>query len=183
MFSAERHDAYVAVDYTSASPTPHGGLVFRQVDANAYFLLDASGPTLYRNDYGHLQSLGTGGHTVRAGERHRLEVRLEGSTIDVYMDAAFQFRVSDWTYADGVSHGFYLDAPTDPGAVFDVLCAFGGMLQKDAYEDVKIAPGLCHEGCAGWMSRVVWRWCAERASTAPECCRTGGPRASRHWAS
>ena len=39
-------------------------------------------------------------------------------------------------------------------ATFDVLCSFGGMLQSGKYDDVKIEHGLCHEGCAGWMSRV-----------------------------
>jgi hypothetical protein len=39
-------------------------------------------------------------------------------------------------------------------ATFDVLCSFGGMLQGGKYDDVKIEHGLCHEGCAGWMSRV-----------------------------
>jgi hypothetical protein len=63
--------------------------------------------------------MGSGSKTVRAGERHRLGVRLEGATIDVFFDEAFQFRVSDWTYADGVSHGFYYDAPNDPNASFD----------------------------------------------------------------
>lgn len=119
MFYSELPDGYVAVDYVSGSATPHGGLLFRQTGPNAYFILDANGPTLYRNDNGYFQYLGTGGHTVRAGERHRLEVRLERATIDVYLDAAFQFRVSDWTYADGTSHGIYFDAPTDPAAVFD----------------------------------------------------------------
>ena len=119
MFYAELHDANVAVDYISGSASPHGGLLFRHIGPNAYFMLEANGPTLYRNDYGYPQYLGSGGHSVHAGERHRLEVRLEGPTIDVYFDSAFQFRISDWTYANGDSHGFYYDAPTDPTAVFD----------------------------------------------------------------
>jgi len=112
-------DAIVAVDFTSGSGNPHGGLVFRNVSPNQYFLLDANGPTLYRNDNGYMQSLGSGGRTVRAGERHRLEVHFAGAAIDVYFDYAFLFRVSDWTYADGVQHGFFFDAPSDPNAVFD----------------------------------------------------------------
>jgi len=119
MYYSELRDAFVAVDFTSASLSPHGGLLFRHVDSNQYFILEANGPTLYRNDNGYPQYLGSGSKTVRAGETHRLGVRLEGPTIDVYFDEAFQFRVSDWTYADGVQHGFYYDAPNDPNASFD----------------------------------------------------------------
>jgi hypothetical protein len=39
-------------------------------------------------------------------------------------------------------------------AIIDVLCSFGDMIQSGRYADVKIEPGLCHEGCAGWMGRV-----------------------------
>ena len=119
MYYSELRDAVVAVDYTSASSSPHGGLMFRHVDSNEYFMLEANGPTLYRYDNGYLQYMGSGSKTVRAGERHRLGVRLEGATIDVFFDEAFQFRVSDWTYADGAWHGFYYDAPNDPNASFD----------------------------------------------------------------
>jgi hypothetical protein len=112
-------NAVVSVDLTSGSGTPGGGLIFRYVSANHYFMLDASGPTLYRNDNGYLQHLGSGGKSVRAGEQHRLEVHVDGAIIDVYFDLAFLFRVSDWTYADGVQHGFYYDAPNDPNASFD----------------------------------------------------------------
>jgi hypothetical protein len=40
------------------------------------------------------------------------------------------------------------------GAAFEVLCTFGAMLQSDKYDDVKIADGLCHRGCEGWMNEV-----------------------------
>jgi hypothetical protein len=119
MYYSELRDAFVAVDYTSASSSPHGGLMFRHVDSNEYFMLEANGPTLYRYDNGYRQYMGSGSKTVRAGEKHRLGVRLEGATIDVFFDEAFQFRVSDWTYADGAWHGFYYDAPSDPNASFD----------------------------------------------------------------
>ena len=119
-YDSEMRDAIVGVDFTSASGSPHGGLIFRNAGPNEYFMLDANGPTLYRNDNGYLQYLGSGGQAIRAGERHRVEVHFIGATIDVYMDAAFQFQVSDWTYYDaGVSHGFYFDAPNDPNATFD----------------------------------------------------------------
>jgi hypothetical protein len=39
-------------------------------------------------------------------------------------------------------------------AEIDVLCAFGGMLQSGRYDDVKITPGLCHEGCEGFICRL-----------------------------
>jgi hypothetical protein len=39
-------------------------------------------------------------------------------------------------------------------AELDILCSFGGMLQKGTYDDVNIDVGLCHEGCEGWMNRV-----------------------------
>ncbi len=119
MYYSELRDAFVAVDYTSASSSPRGGLMFRHVDSNEYFMLEANGPTLYRYDNGYRQYMGSGSKTVRAGEKHRLGVRLEGATIDVFFDEAFQFRVSDWTYADGAWHGFYYDAPNDPNASFD----------------------------------------------------------------
>jgi len=119
MYYSELRDAFVAVDYTSASSSPYGGLMFRHVDSNEYFMLEANGPTLYRYDNGYRQYMGSGSKTVHAGEKHRLGVRLEGATIDVFFDEAFQFRVSDWTYADGAWHGFYYDAPNDPNASFD----------------------------------------------------------------
>jgi hypothetical protein len=42
----------------------------------------------------------------------------------------------------------------EQAATIEVLCAFGAMIQSGRYADVKIERGLCHEGCAGWMSRV-----------------------------
>ena len=43
---------------------------------------------------------------------------------------------------------------TADDATFEVECAFGAALTSGRYDDVEIAPGLCHEGCAGWMGRV-----------------------------
>ena len=119
MYYSELRDAFVAIDFTSASSSPHGGLMFRKVDSNEYLHARGERSDVYRNDNGYLHYLGSGSKTVRAGETHRLGVRVEGATIDVFLDEAFQFRVSDWTYADGVWHGFYYDAPTDPNASFD----------------------------------------------------------------
>lgn len=39
-------------------------------------------------------------------------------------------------------------------AEIDVLCAFGAMIQSGRYDDVKITPGLCHQGCEGWMCDI-----------------------------
>ena len=39
-------------------------------------------------------------------------------------------------------------------AAFEVLCSFGDMMQSERYSDVKIADGLCHRGCEGWINDV-----------------------------
>jgi hypothetical protein len=79
------------------------------------------------------------------GYQRKFGLEGEGAALlSQVMQAEFQAEGSDVAVED----------ETPDGAAFDVLCSFGGMLQSGKYEDVKIEHGLCHEGCAGWMSRV-----------------------------
>jgi hypothetical protein len=79
------------------------------------------------------------------GYRRKFKLTGEGAALlSQVMQAEFQAEGSDVA----VEH-----ESTD-AAAFEVLCSFGGMLQSGRYDDVEIAPGLCHEGCAGWMTKV-----------------------------
>lgn len=79
------------------------------------------------------------------GYRRKFDLPGAGAAlVSQVMQAEFQAEGSDVA----VEH-----ESTD-AAAFEVLCSFGGMLQSGRYDDVEITPGLCHEGCAGWMTKV-----------------------------
>jgi hypothetical protein len=79
------------------------------------------------------------------GYRRKFELPGEGAElISQVMQAEFQAEGSDVA----------VERESPDAAAFEVLCSFGGMLQSGRYDDVHIEEGLCHEGCAGWMSKV-----------------------------
>lgn len=82
---------------------------------------------------------------IAPGYKRKFGLEGEGAAlISQVMQAEFQAEGSDVAVLE--------ESPDS--AVFEVDCSFGGMIQSGTYEDVKITPGLCDEGCAGWMGRV-----------------------------
>lgn len=82
---------------------------------------------------------------IAEGYRKKFNLQGEGAALlSQVLQAEFQAEGSDVH----VSH----ESPE--AADFEVDCAFGAVLQGGRYADVKIEDGLCHGGCAGWMTRV-----------------------------
>jgi hypothetical protein len=80
-------------------------------------------------------------------EGYRKKFGLEGNgaaLLSQVLQAEFQ--------AEGSDVAVMSEEPSE--ATIDVLCPFGGMLQRGTYSDVKIERGLCDEGCARWVGRV-----------------------------
>lgn len=80
-------------------------------------------------------------------EGYRRKFGLEGEVAELLskvLQAEFQSEGGDVAVLD--------ESPEQ--ATIDVLCSFGGMMQSGKYDDVKIADGLCHRGCEGWMNEL-----------------------------
>lgn len=82
---------------------------------------------------------------VVEGYRRKFDLPGEGAAlISQVLQAEFQAEGSDVA----------VESEGPDAAAFEVLCAFGAMLQSGRYDDVKIEEGLCHRGCAGWIDQI-----------------------------
>lgn len=82
---------------------------------------------------------------IAEGYRRKFGLQGEGAALlSQVLQAEFQAEGSDVAVSE----------ESTERATIEVDCAFGAMLQSGTYDDVKITPGLCDQGCAGWMGRV-----------------------------
>lgn len=82
---------------------------------------------------------------VAEGYRKKFNLPGEGAALlSQVLQAEFQAEGSD----------VHVSEESTDAAVIEVDCAFGAVLQSGRYSDVKIEDGLCHGGCAGWMTQV-----------------------------
>ena len=104
----------------------NGGVVFRFVDPNSYFLASYWHERVYlsKRTAAGLVTLASAAVLSPLNAAHGLEVRLDGPSIELWWDGEKRTQAVDWSNLDASEHGIWWDG-LDPGSIIDNFTVTG----------------------------------------------------------